>query len=137
MIEKFYSKIDKKLLLFSVANIKNVSEKRLDTSPETEYLQSSISKLKKGFQIKPHKHKSFERKIYKTQEAWFLVEGEVFAEFFDINNKKVFEKSFKKGDLITIFNGGHCFKITEDTIFLEFKNGPYFGREVDREDISQ
>ncbi len=135
MIEKFYSKVDKKILLFSIISTKNVNEKRMDASPETEYLQSSVSKLKKGFKIKPHKHKSFERKIYKTQEAWFLVEGKILAEFFDIDDKKVFEKTLNKGDLITIFNGGHCFKTTEDTIFLEFKNGPYFGREIDREDI--
>ena len=82
-----------------------------------------------------HKHKSFERKIYKTQEAWFLYEGKIVAEFFDIDNKKVAERVFKKGDLISIFNGGHCFQITENSIFLEFKNGPYFGKEIDREDI--
>ena len=47
MIEKFYSKVDKKILLFSIISTKNVNEKRMDASPETEYLQSSISKLKK------------------------------------------------------------------------------------------
>jgi|TARA_Y100000389_G_C17449034_1_gene513475 hypothetical protein len=135
MIEKIYSKVDKKLILFSAMNIKDVSDGRIDSSPEKEYLQSSISNLKKGFQIKPHKHKSFERKIYKTQEAWFLYEGKIVAEFFDIDNKKVAERVFKKGDLISIFNGGHCFQITENSIFLEFKNGPYFGKEIDREDI--
>ena len=135
MIEKIYSKVDKKLILFSAMNIKDVSDGRIDSSPEKEYLQSSISNLKKGFQIKPHKQKSFERKIYKTQEAWFLYEGKIVAEFLDINNKKVAERVFKKGDLISIFNGGHCFQITENSIFLEFKNGPYFGKEIDREDI--
>ena len=135
MIEKIYSKIDESLILFSTVNIKDIFDNRIDLSPEKEYLQSSISKLKKGFKIRPHKHKSFERKIYKTQEAWFLYEGKISAEFFDIDNKKIEERIFNKGDLITIFNGGHCFEITENSIFLEFKNGPYFGREIDREDL--
>ena len=135
MIEKVYSKINKSLILFSAMNVKDVSDKRIDASPEKEYLQSSISILKKGFSIKPHKHKSFERKIHKTQEAWFLYEGKILAEFYDIDNQKIAERTFNKGDLITIFNGGHCFKTSENSIFLEFKNGPYFGKEIDREDI--
>ena len=48
MIEKIYSKVDKKLILFSAMNIKDVSDGRIDSSPEKEYLQSSISNLKKG-----------------------------------------------------------------------------------------
>ena len=135
MIEKFFSKVDKKLILFSTINVKDITDNRLDASPEKEYLQASISRLKKDFKIKAHKHKSFERKIYKTQEAWFLYDGKIIAEFFDIDNQKVAERNFGKGDLVTIFNGGHSFKTTENSIFLEFKNGPYFGREVDREDL--
>ena len=135
MIEKFFSKVDKKLLLFSTINVKDITDNRIDASPEKEYLQASISRLKKDFKIKAHKHKSFERKVYKTQEAWFLYEGKIVAEFFDIDNQKVAERNFSKGDLVTIFNGGHSFKTTENSIFLEFKNGPYFGREVDREDL--
>jgi len=135
MIEKFFSRVDKKLILFSTINVKDIGDKRLDASPEKEYLQASISRLKKDFKIKAHKHKSFERKIYKTQEAWFLYEGKIVAEFFDIDNQKVAERNFVKGDLVTVFNGGHSFKTTENSIFLEFKNGPYFGREVDREDL--
>ena len=77
------------------------------------------------------------REKYTNTRSFFFVEGKILAEFFDIDDKKVFEKTLNKGDLITIFNGGHCFKTTEDTIFLEFKNGPYFGREIDREDILQ
>tara|TARA_B100000941_G_C28505366_1_gene556985 strand:- start:1737 stop:2147 length:411 start_codon:yes stop_codon:yes gene_type:complete len=135
MIEKFFSKTDKKLILFSSMNVRDVGDRRLDVSPETEYLQASISKLNKDFKIKAHKHKSFKRTIYKTQEAWFLYEGKIFVEFFDIDNRKVAERNYGKGDLVTIFNGGHRFKSIENTIFLEFKNGPYFGRDIDREDL--
>ena len=135
MIEKIYSKVDKSLILFSSLNVKDVESGRIDSSPENEYMQSSISYLNKGFEIKKHKHKSFERKINKTQEAWFIYEGQIIAEFFDIDNMKIAEKIFSKGDLVTIYNGGHCFKATENSIFLEFKNGPYFGKNVDREDF--
>ena len=51
MIETVYSKINKSLILFSAMNVKDVSDKRIDASPEKEYLQSSISILKKGFSI--------------------------------------------------------------------------------------
>ena len=135
MIEKVYSKVDKKIIIFTAININDISKDRVNTSPENEYLQSSISRLEKGFKVVPHKHKSFERKINKTQEAWFLYEGQIVAEFYDIDNQKLTERVFNKGDLVTIFNGGHCFKTTKNSIFLEFKNGPYFNREIDREDL--
>tara|TARA_B100001996_G_C18486438_1_gene525867 strand:+ start:43 stop:453 length:411 start_codon:yes stop_codon:yes gene_type:complete len=135
MIKKLFSKVDNKLILYATINIKNISIDRLDISPENEYIQSSISNLNKGFKIKPHKHKSFERKIYKTQEAWFLHKGELLAEFFDIDDKKIDERVLKEGDIIIIYNGGHSFQANENTILLEFKNGPYFGREIDRKDI--
>ena len=61
MIEKFFSKVDKKLILFSTINVKDITDNRLDASPEKEYLQASISRLKKDFKIRAHKHKSFER----------------------------------------------------------------------------
>ena len=37
------------------------------------------------------------------------------------------------GDCVVVFKAGHGFEVLEDnTILYEFKNGPYFGVEIDK-----
>jgi hypothetical protein len=36
-------------------------------------------------------------------------------------------REIKEGDIILMVNGGHGFRMIEDTVFLEVKQGPYTG----------
>ena len=46
-MKKFFSKVDKSILLYVINEYDSIEEKRKDLSPETECLQASCKKLKK------------------------------------------------------------------------------------------
>ena len=125
-----YSKIDPNKLILSLMRYEDISEYRTDICPDEEYLQASGRKLKKGLKVKAHKHIKIERKTDITQEAWVVFEGCIKGTFFDLDDSILYETNIEKGDMIVLFRGGHSLEVLdEDTIFYEFKTGPYFGRD--------
>ncbi len=132
----YYSNIDKNKIIYSHFKLKDLKNSRYDFSPENEFIQASCSKFKKNQSIKPHKHKTNKRNIDITQEAWLVFSGSIKAKFYDIDSTLFDEVLLNKGDCVILFNGGHDFvSIKKDTILYEFKNGPYYGSEKDREYI--
>lgn len=129
-----YSKKNKKKILGVIFRSKKITSKRIDISPENEFLQFSAQKLTVGNYVKPHIHKKIYRKSDITQEIWIVIKGKLLLSIYDID-KKVIKKTFlEKGDLYILFRGGHTFKvIKKNTIFYEVKNGPYY---YDTKDIT-
>ena len=137
-MERVYSKVDKDKLVLALMRYDEISEYRTDLSPDEEYLQISGRKLEKGLKVKAHKHIPIERKTDITQEAWVVFEGCIKGTFFDLDDSVLYETEIQKGDVIVLFRGGHSLEVLdEDTIFYEFKTGPYFGVEADKEAISE
>jgi len=138
---RFFSKIDEKVILFSLLRKKDISNKRNDISPDEQFLQVSAKKINKGDYFKPHRHLLCNKNITITQESWIILDGEVEGTFYDLDNKKVFKTNMTSGDCIAIFNGGHSLKcLTDDTILYEIKTGPYLGAENDKvylEDLNE
>jgi len=55
-----------------------------------------------------------------------IEKGKVKIKFFDHNNSDIKkDKILNKGDIIILFQGGHGFKILEETQIIEIKQGPY------------
>ncbi len=132
----YYSKINDKKIIFSLFKFSNFKKNRIDFTPDTEYLQGSCTLLNKNKKIQSHKHKSNQRIINITQEAWLIFRGSVKAKFFDIDDSYFKEIVLTVGDCVVLFNGGHSFNTLEaDTILFEFKNGPYYGAKKDRIEI--
>jgi len=105
-------------------------------SPDEEYLQISGRKLEKGLKVNAHKHIPIERKTDITQEAWIVFEGCIKGTFYDLDDSVLYETKIRKGDVIVLFRGGHSLEVLDkDTIFYEFKTGPYYGIEADKEAI--
>ena len=137
-MERVYSKVDKDKLVLALMRYDDISEYRTDLSPDEEYLQISGRKLEKGLKVKAHKHIPIERKTDITQEAWVVFEGCIKGTFYDLDDSVLYETEIGKGDVIVLFRGGHSLEVLdEDTIFYEFKTGPYFGVEADKEAISE
>ena len=137
-MERVYSKVDKDKLVLALMRYNEISEYRTDLSPDEEYLQISGRKLEKGLKVKAHKHIPIERKTDITQEAWVVFEGCIKGTFYDLDDSVLYETEIGKGDVIVLFRGGHSLHVLdEDTIFYEFKTGPYFGVEADKEAISE
>ena len=125
-----YSKIDPNKLILSLMRYEDISEYRTDICPDEEYLQASGRKLKRALKVKAHKHIKIERKTDITQEAWVVFEGCIKGTFFDLDDSILYETNIEKGDIVVLFRGGHSLEVLdEDTIFYEFKTGPYFGQD--------
>jgi len=137
MIQVF-SQIQKDKLLYSLLKENNISEYRSDICPDNEYLQISARLLKSGTKVKAHKHLPIHRESDITQEAWVILEGKVKATIFDLDDSICDEVILEDGDCLVLFRGGHSLEVLDkNTIMYEFKTGPYFGFEKDKETINE
>jgi len=135
-MKKIYSKTDPTKLILSELRYSEISEYRTDLSPSEEYLQVSGRNLIGGTVVPPHKHLPITRTTDITQEAWIVLKGSVKGVFYDLDNTIIYETILKNGDCIVLFRGGHSLEALDDnTFFYEFKTGPYFGIEADKEKI--
>tara|TARA_R100000234_G_C4918348_1_gene143013 strand:+ start:245 stop:661 length:417 start_codon:yes stop_codon:yes gene_type:complete len=137
-MKKIYSKVNPNKLILSLMRYDEISKHRTDLCPDEEYLQISGRKLEKGVKVDAHKHTPINRTTDITQEAWVVFEGRIKGTFYDLDDSMLYETEVRKGDVIVLFRGGHSLEaLDEYTIFYEFKTGPYFGVEADKEMISE
>ena len=137
-MKQIYSKVNPDKLILSLLRYDDISEYRTDICPDEEYLQISGRKIRNGTKMKPHKHIPFERKTDITQEAWIVFNGCIHGKFYDLDDSFLYETEIRKGDVIVLFRGGHSLEVKEeDTVFYEFKTGPYYGVDADKENISE
>jgi len=136
-VENCFSKIKEDKLIFSILKLEEIEDQRVDVCPENEYLQVCGRVMNSGFIVQPHKHLETSRTTDITQESWIILEGSVKASFYDLDNSFLCDRIIKKGDVVVFYRGGHGLEVLEDnTIFYEFKNGPYYGVKKDKEMIS-
>ena len=105
-------------------------------SNQDDFLQVGTWHYNKGKKLDAHIHNKVIRKVKRTQEIMYVIQGAVLA-FIYSENKKLINRFFLgKGDILICLNGGHGFEILiDDTIVLEVKNGPYLGVEKDKRRI--
>ena len=138
-MKKIYSKIDSEKLLHIILNINEV-EDRLDLIPENNFLQCMIVKKNKGTKFKTHKHIFKEVDYTKSiaQESWFVYKGLIKVYHYDIDDSFIGSHELSDGDINITLYGGHTFEVlSDDTIVLEQKNGPYYGQELDKKFINE
>jgi len=136
-MERCYSKKDKDKLIFSLFRYSDITERRTDLSPDDEILQVCGRKMNQGVFVPAHRHLETIRNTNLTQEAWVLLKGKVEADFYDVDDSFLCKKIINSGDVVVLYRGGHSLKVIEDdTIFYEFKNGPYYGVDKDKEKIN-
>ena len=135
-MKRYYSNIKDDCLLFAINKKAEITNNRVDISPESEYMQCSAKCLSAGDNFHPHRHNMLIRETDKTQEAWVFLSGKVKAKFYDIDDSLYSEHILEAGDCAVVFNAGHGFEVMEnDTILYEFKTGPYFGVSADKTHI--
>jgi len=81
----------------------------------------------KDYVIPPHRHNIVQRSVHLTQEVLLIKNGKVRVDFYD--NEQQYYKSYilEKGDVILLSDGGHGFKMLEQSEIIEIKQGPYCG----------
>jgi hypothetical protein len=80
-----------------------------------------------GEDIRRHVHRPLERHTVGTSEVLLVKHGRCEVEIFDEDRRPVACRTLRTGDLLLAIAGGHGFRMAEDTVLLEIKQGPYIG----------
>jgi hypothetical protein len=78
-----------------------------------------------GGEIAKHIHLALERHLVGTCEVLVLLKGSCLIDIYNNHKELVATREVKCGDVILLVRGGHGFRVMEDTVFLEIKQGPY------------
>lgn len=101
-------------------------------SPKDFPFQLGLHVRKAKEHIKPHKHIPFkELKSIEVQELLYIESGSIKVTIYS-NNKKFFTTVLNPKDMI-LLNCAHEITFLEDTKMIEFKQGPYRGKDVEKE----
>ena len=102
--------------------------------PSTEFVTSADINMQVGFikypaggVIQPHVHRPIERHVVGTNEVLLVRSGKMEVSLYDDERQLVAQRILQQGDLLLLMNGGHGFRVLEDTVLLEVKQGPYSG----------
>lgn len=116
--------------------LSTIRSQRHDLTYASEELQVSARKYSKEFTVKPHSHLKLERQTTSTAESWVVMRGSVQASLFDVDDTLIESVLLEEGDCMVFLNGGHGLKAgSEGAVVYEFKNGPYYGVDLDKREI--
>lgn len=108
---------------------------RANPLPEqTTFLTPPEFKQQVGFVVYPqggeitrHFHRPLERHLIGTSEVLVLLKGRCLVDVYNDECELVATRELQPGDVMLMVGGGHGFRMLEDTVFLEVKQGPYTG----------
>jgi len=108
---------------------------RAEINPkETTFLTPPEFNLQVGFIVYPasseiarHVHLPLKRHIVGTSEVLVVKRGRCLVDIYNDDQELVATRDLQVGDVILMVGGGHGFRMIEDTVFLEIKQGPYTG----------
>jgi mannose-6-phosphate isomerase-like protein (cupin superfamily) len=98
------------------------------TTPELEQ-QLGFVVHPAGERIPSHMHRPEERHLTGTSEVLIVLKGTCEIDLFDDNRSLAATRHLAQGDVILLASGGHGFRMLEDTVLLEIKQGPYMGQD--------
>jgi hypothetical protein len=104
--------------------------------PETTFVTPPENPLQLGFvaheaggAIPAHSHVPVDRRISVTCEFLWVRKGRCEVDLFDDHRTLVATRELRAGDALLLVGGGHAFRMLEDTVLAEVKQGPYIGLE--------
>ena len=106
---------------------------RADPAPvKTTFLTPPEFKQQVGFvvypaggEVKRHLHLPLERHLIGTSEVLIVRRGHCLMDIYNDDRELVTTRELWTGDVTLMVGGGHGFRMIEDTIFLEVKQGPF------------
>jgi hypothetical protein len=82
-----------------------------------------------GGEVARHVHRNLKRQLVGTSEVLIIKKGRCLIDIYNDDRELVATRELHPGDLMLMVGGGHGFRMLEDTVFLEIKQGPYTGLE--------
>lgn len=98
------------------------------TPPEHNF-QVGLVVHQQDSSIQSHFHRTIDRHISNTSEVLVVRKGRCEIDVFDGNKMLIETLQMNVGDVMVMVAGGHGFRMLEDTVLLEIKQGPYIGIE--------
>jgi quercetin dioxygenase-like cupin family protein len=81
-----------------------------------------------GGEIPRHIHLPVERHLMNSAEVIVVQQGRCEVDVYDAERRVVATRELHVGDILIAVAGGHGFRVLEDTVLLEVKQGPYAGQ---------
>jgi len=108
---------------------------RAGLNPEqTTFLTPPEFKQQVGYIVYPaggviarHVHRPLERHLVGTSEVLIVKKGHCLIDIYNDDRELVATRELYPGDIMLMVGGGHGFRMLEDTVLLEIKQGPYTG----------
>jgi len=104
------------------------------TSEATRFFTSDDSNFQAGFvvypaggQVQAHVHLPVVRRVVGTSELLIVRSGRCTVDIYTDDRCLVASLEMLPGDAVLSVSGGHGFRMTEDTVLFEVKQGPYGG----------
>jgi hypothetical protein len=80
-----------------------------------------------GQSIQPHLHLPVVREVHGTTECIVVRKGSCAIDIYDGQKNLLSSHELRTGDIVLLLGGGHGFRMHEDTVLFEVKQGPYVG----------
>ena len=103
------------------------SDKTTFVTPPEFKQQVGFVVYPEGGEIVRHVHRQLKRNLTGTSEVLILLQGRCEIDIYNDERELVATRELQKGDIMLMVGGGHGFRMLEDTVFLEIKQGPYIG----------
>lgn len=78
-----------------------------------------------GHTIERHYHLPVSRHVCGTSEVLIVLKGKCELDVYNDNRVLMATRELTEGDVMVMVGGGHAFRMLEDTVLLEVKQGPY------------
>lgn len=98
-------------------------------TPEDKNIQCGFVVYSENSTIKRHFHRPLQRQIIGTSEVLEVRKGRCEIDIYNDQNELIATRILNEQDIMIMLRGGHGFRMLEDTVFLEIKQGPYTGPE--------
>jgi quercetin dioxygenase-like cupin family protein len=80
-----------------------------------------------GGEIPRHIHHRVNRIVEGTSEVLVVQKGRMVVDLYTDEKKLLCSREMGPNDVIILMGGGHGFRLLEDTVLIEVKQGPYSG----------
>ena len=137
-VHTYYSSINNDTPLHKHVKLSQLSKykfDRVDLCGKSENIQAAVIQFESGLEVPPHKHniEKAQRNHPYAQELWMVLNGKFLAKIFDTDDSFLTEIELETSDILITFQGGHSIKsLEENSLLLEFKDGPFTGRDYTR-----
>ena len=96
-------------------------------TPDSYKQQAGFIVYAKGGSVAAHRHRDLERSLRGTSEVLLVRRGRCWIDLYRNDKTLHHTGELQTGDVVVLISGGHGFRMIEDTVFLEIKQGPYIG----------